>query len=305
MSAPPVEARGLTKHYGRTVGLEGLDLTVEAGEVFGFLGPNGAGKTTTIRLLLDLIRPTRGAATLFGAPVGDPRARARAGHLPGDRRLDPRMTGRRMLDFLGSLRPRGAPAPDPRRTRLLCERLRLADADLDRPVREDSTGTRQKIGLVSAFAHDPELLLLDEPTSGLDPLVREEVFALLREAAGRGRTVFHSSHVIAEVERTCTRVGIVRAGRLVALESIDRLRRSAGRRVIVMFDGPAPPAAPWPPGVEPVEQEGSRVVLRVSGEIDALVKALARHRVVDLIAGEPDLEEIFARYYREGGEAAS
>ena len=187
---PIVECEDLTKHYGPSVGLEGLDLTVGRGEVLGFLGPNGAGKTTTIRLLLDLLRPTRGRARVFGTTPLDPAVRGRIGYLPGELELDDRLTGTQMLAFLGRLRSsEGAPV-DPRRRGELCERLRLTGRDLGRLIRDNSRGTKQKIGLVAAFQHDPDLLVLDEPTSGLDPLVREAVFELLLEAGAAGRTVF-------------------------------------------------------------------------------------------------------------------
>ncbi len=302
MAEPIVEARDLTKRYGATTALEGLELTVEPGEVFGFLGPNGAGKTTTIRLLLDLIRPTRGEARLFGRRVRDPEARARVGYLPDDLSLDERLTGRQTLAFFDALRPRGAPAASVPRRDEICQRLGLSGADLDRLVRDDSRGTKQKIGLACALQHDPDLLILDEPTTGLDPLVREAVFDLLREAGRAGRTVFHSSHVLSEVDRTCTRVGVVRAGRLVAVERIDAMRRASIRRMVIHFAGPVPESELRLPGVEMVEHEGERAVLRVAGELDPLLRVLARHSVRDLAFPESDLEEAFARYYRGGEE---
>jgi beta-exotoxin I transport system ATP-binding protein len=300
MPPPVIEARDLTKHYGSAVALEGLSLAVEPGEIFGFLGPNGAGKTTTIHLLLDLIRPTRGQALLFGRPAGDTAARARLGFLPDDLALDARMTGRGTLAFFDGLRPRGTPPADPARRGEICERLALSAADLDRLVRDDSRGTKQKIGLAAALQHDPELLILDEPTTGLDPLVRESVFDLLREAGRAGRTVFHSSHVLSEVDRTCTRVGIVRAGRLVAVERIDEIRRSSVRRMVVRFAGSVPAAELRLPGVEIVEDRDGRAVLKVSGGLDPLLQVLARHPVRDLAFPESDLEEAFVRHYRPG-----
>jgi beta-exotoxin I transport system ATP-binding protein len=305
MGDPVIEAHDLTKHYGRTVGLEGLDLTVERGEVFGFLGPNGAGKTTTIRLLLDLIRPTRGEVRLFGRPASDPLSRARVGYLPGELQLDERLTGRRMLDYLDGLRPRGSAPADPRRRAELCERLGLTAADLGRLVRDDSHGTKQKVGLVSAFERDPDLLVLDEPTSGLDPLVRAAVFDLLAEASRAGRTVFHSSHVVSEVDRTCTRVGFVREGRLVGLEPMDRVRRAATRTMVVRFAGGAPIEELRSTGAEIIGQDDGEVTLSVRGEVADLLRVLARHEVRDLIYPEHDLEEVFARYYRRGGGGAS
>ena len=302
MPTPAVEARDLTKHYGAAVGLEALELRVEAGEVLGFLGPNGAGKTTTIRLLLDLIRPTRGEARLFGQPPGDPALRARIGYLPGELALDERFSGHRMLDFLDALRPPDAPPCDPARRGVLCERLRLTEADLARVIRDNSRGTKQKIGLVAAFQHDPELLILDEPTTGLDPLVREEVFELLRETGHAGRTVFHSSHVLSEVDRTCTRVAVLRAGRLVAEDRIDALRARLTRRMVVRFRDAPPLDELDVPGAELVGHEDGQVTLAVTGELDPLLQVLARHPVSHLAFPEPELDEAFLHLYA-GGEA--
>jgi ABC-2 type transport system ATP-binding protein len=293
-----IETRGLTKHYGRTMGLEDLDLSVERGEVFGFLGPNGAGKTTTIRLLLDLIRPTRGEARLLGRAVGDPALRARVGYLPGELGLDSRMSGRGMLELLGELQPGGAPPSLPRRRDELCERLGLSSTDLERRVRDYSRGMKQKVGLVSALQHEPELLVLDEPTTGLDPLVREAVFELLAEARAAGRTVFHSSHILGEVDRTCDRVAIVRDGRLLTLGRVEEIRRSTVRRMVVRFAGAVPREELDLPGAELLEAEEGRAVLRVTGDPNALLRVLARHRIEDLVFPEPSLEETFLHLYR-------
>ncbi len=302
---PPavIETRDLTKHYGDTVGLEGLDLAIAPGEVLGFLGPNGAGKTTTIRLLLDLIRPTRGTATLFGQTPRSPAIRGRVGYLPGELSLDERLTGRQMLAFLDALRPRGTTPCDPRVRDGLCERLRLTAADLDRVIRDDSRGTKQKIGLIAALQRDPELLVLDEPTTGLDPLVREEVLGVLTEAGARGRTVFHSSHVISEVDRTCTRVAILRAGRLVAVERIETLRRSLTRRMAIRFAEPVRREELAVPGARIVEHDGASVVLRVTGDLNPLLRVLARHDVRHLAFPEPDLDDAFIQLYRGAPEA--
>ena len=303
MSEPVVSCRGLTKHYGAAVGLEGLDLAVEAGEVVGFLGPNGAGKTTTIRLALDLIRPTAGTVRLFGRDPSDPKTRARVGYLPGDLHLDNRLTGARMLAMLDALRPHGSRPVDPARQTELCERLALSPADLARVIRADSKGTRQKIGLVAAFQHDPELLVLDEPTSGLDPLVREAVFELMDEARDAGRTVFHSSHILSEVDRTCTRVGVLRAGRLVALETTETLRRGLSRRVTVRFRDGAPVQELAALSETTIaEHDGLRVVLHVGGDLRPLLALLAKHALDDLVAPEPDLDEVFHTLYRGAGE---
>jgi ABC-2 type transport system ATP-binding protein len=207
-----------------------------------------------------------------------------------------------MLDFLDGLRPRGTPPADRRRRAELCERLELTTTDQDRLIRDDSRGTKQKIGLVSAFQHDPALLILDEPTTGLDPLVREAVFDLLVETGRAGRTVFHSSHVLTEVDRTCTRVGILRGGRLVALEDVTALRRTLQRKMVVRFATAAPLPELAVPGVTVTRHDGPLVELAVTGELDPLLRTLARHSVAHLAFPEPTLEDAFQRYYRDDPE---
>jgi ABC-2 type transport system ATP-binding protein len=297
---PAIETSGLSKTYrGGVAALAGLDLRVEQGEVFGYLGPNGAGKSTTIRLLLDLIRPTAGRAALFGL---DGRrdgvvARRRIGYLPGDLRLSDRLTAREQLDSLVRLRGTSAPLRDQ-----LCERLRV---ELDRPIRELSRGNRQKIGIVQAFMHRPELAVLDEPTSGLDPLLQAEVRALLRETAADGRTVFLSSHSLDEVQHTADRVGIIRTGRLIDVDRVETLRERALRHVSIVFGervDPAEFAALAGVRVEHVEDASLRLSA-AEAAMDAVVKAAARHEVVDLVSEPADLEEIFLELYREAGDA--
>jgi ABC-2 type transport system ATP-binding protein len=222
-----IELAALTKRYGATVGIQGLDLRVEAGEVFGFLGPNGAGKTTTIRCLVGLLSPTAGTVRVLGLdPIADHgRLTSRIGYLPGELRLYGELTGAQHLELLGALSGR----PTPRREEL-CQRLELTARDLSRPVAQYSHGMKQKVGLVQALQHDPEVVILDEPTEGLDPLVQETFFDLVSETSEAGRAVFLSSHVLSEVQRACRRVAIVRAGRLVAVEAVAALREARARR---------------------------------------------------------------------------
>jgi ABC-2 type transport system ATP-binding protein len=292
-----IQVDGLTKHYGEHRGVEDLDLRVQAGEVFGFLGPNGAGKTTTIRLLLDLIRPTAGRMCVLGL---DPRTdgvavRRRTGYLPGDLSLYERRTGRQIAGYFSRLR--GA-APDDHRADALAERLHL---DLDRPVRELSRGNRQKIGLLQAFVHEPEVLLLDEPTSGLDPLMQQVFEALVREATDRGAAVFLSSHILSEVQDTADRAGIIRDGRLVAVEDVKELRAKALHQIDVRFAHPIDLVEfSSLPGVRGATVEGSTLHCQVEGGADALVKALARHEVQSLTAHELDLEDLFLAHYGAG-----
>ncbi|MGZ4426436.1 MAG: ABC transporter ATP-binding protein [Nocardioidaceae bacterium] len=284
-----IRTEGLVKRFGHTRALDGLDLRVATGQVYGFLGPNGAGKTTTIRLLLDLIRPTAGALSVLG---DDPRTsgvalRRRLGYLPGDFLVEGRQTARELLTYLGRLR--GGVAPG--RVAALADRL---DLDLDRQIRTLSKGNRQKVGLVQAFMHDPELLVLDEPTSGLDPFLQQTFASMVRQVAAEGRTVFMSSHVMSEVQRTADRVGILRQGRLVADEEVQQLERRASRRIEVVFDEPVPSAVfAGLPGLSELTVDGTTMRCRLDGRADELVKAIARFGVVTLHAEEPDLEDLF------------
>lgn len=288
-----IETRGLTKFYGRDRGVESLDLEIEPGEVFGFLGPNGAGKTTTIRLLLDLIRPSSGTVRVLGL---DPRAdgvrlRRRIGYLPGDLALYRKHTARQFLQHFGRLRGDARP----REVERLADRLLL---DLSRPIADLSKGNRQKVGLVQAFVHDPAVLFLDEPTAGLDPLMQREFEVLVREASGRGACVFLSSHALSEVQAVADRAGIIRAGRLVAIDDVAGLRAKALHEVEVRFASPVDPAEFMRlDGVRDVVVDGTTLRCRVEGKADALVKALARFEVESISGGEVDLEEIFLAHY--------
>ncbi len=294
---PAIETTGLSKTYtGGVRALSDLDLQVEQGEVLGFLGPNGAGKSTTIRLLLDLIRPTAGTARILGLDVRAQtvEARRRVGYVPGDLRLSDRLTAREQLDSLARLRG----SVDAPLREALCARF---DVVLDRPIRDLSKGNRQKIGLVQAFMHRPEVLVLDEPTSGLDPLLQEEFRLLLRETAADGRSVFLSSHSLDEVQQIADRVAIVRSGRLVDLDSVDRLRDRALRHVTIRFAGTADPA-PFAAiaGVRVDATDGD--LLRLSAPataMDAVTKAAAHSTIIDLVSAPADLEEIFLDEYRE------
>jgi ABC-2 type transport system ATP-binding protein len=285
----------------RVRALDGLDLQVHRGEIFGFLGPNGAGKTTTIRILLDLIRPTSGSVRVLGRDPREagPALRGRIGYLPGDVRLGARQRSRDLLTHLGHLR--GGVAPG--RIEALAERLEL---DLDAPIRSLSKGNRQKVGLIQAFMHDPELLILDEPTSGLDPLFQREFLTMVREAAHGGRTVFMSSHVLSEVEQVADRVGVIRAGRLVTVDAVEALRERAVRRVEIVFaEAPSASAFADVDGLEDVTLDGARLSARIVGRADALVKAAARFEVVSLLAAEPDLETLFFSHYERSDHDAA
>jgi ABC-2 type transport system ATP-binding protein len=288
-----IETERLTKYYGRHRGIIDVDLTVEQGEIFGFLGPNGAGKTTTIRLLLDLIRPTSGRARVFGIEsTADPVAiHRRTGYLPGEFALFDRLTGGQTVEYYGNLRG-GVDR------RWQAELMARFDLDPSRRYREYSKGNKQKVGLVIALQHRPELLILDEPTAGLDPLVQQTFFQLVREAVADGATVFLSSHILDEVERTCHRVGIVRDGRLVKVDRVAALRDLAHHEVDLRFPGPvSPDEFAAIPGVSDVVASDGHLHLRMAGDLGPLIAAAARHHVVDLTSREPTLEETFLAQY--------
>jgi len=289
-----IETAGLTKDYGSGRGLFGLDLEIRQGEVFGFLGPNGAGKSTTLRLLLDLIRPTSGSARLLGldARRESVAIRRRVGFLPGDLALYPKLTGSAVLRYLAQLRG----GVNPRVLESLVERF---DADLGRPIHQLSTGNRQKLGLIQAFMHEPELLILDEPISGLDPLVQQSFHALLAEVSAQGRTVFLSSHTLSEVERVTHRLAILRRGRLVVVDSLENLRKVALQRLEIEFAVPvAAEAFRTLPGVANVQADGNTITVSFEGAADAVVKAAAAYEVRAIRPREDNLEEIFLRYYQ-------
>jgi ABC-2 type transport system ATP-binding protein len=294
-----IETDALTKRYGRARGIEDVSLAVEVGEVFGFLGPNGAGKTTTIRTLLDLLRPTSGSARVFGLDSrrDSVAIHARLGNLPGDFAFDPRLSGREIVSFLAEVRGiTGLGRADG-----LAERFQ---ADMERPIGELSRGNRQKIGLVQATFHEPDLLMLDEPTSGLDPLMQEEFLAFVGEERDHGRTVFLSSRELNEVERACDRVGIIRDGRLVAVENVAEITGRSFRHVTIDFAHPVDPTEfRRINGVADLEQDGTRLSFKAHGDIDRVIKAAARHPVADIELVRPTLEEIFLTYYGSNGGA--
>ena len=288
-----IRTEKLTKSYGAARGIIDVDLEVQQGEVFGFLGPNGAGKTTTIRVLLDLIRPSSGKAFVFGVETSaDPASiHRRVGYLPGEFTLYDRLTGRQTLEYFGNLRG----GVDPSYRAQLIERL---DLDPSRSFRHYSKGNKQKVGLIAALQHKPELLLLDEPTSGLDPLVQQTFFTIMREQVKEGATVFLSSHILSEVEKSGDRVAIIREGKLVQVGRVDALRDLAHHQVEMRFDGP-PPAAEFEklPGVSDISVEDHLIRLRVQGTITPVVQAAARLKVTDFLSREPSLEETFLAQY--------
>jgi ABC-2 type transport system ATP-binding protein len=294
--ADVIVADNLTKSYGTRRGVAELTFSVAPGEVFGYLGPNGAGKTTTIRTFLDFLRPTSGRASVFGLDShrDSVQIHGRIGYLPGEFSLYDRMTGADYLTYLANLRG-GVPAGH---IQALAERL---DLELGTRIKTLSHGNRQKLGLVQAFMHGPELLILDEPTQGLDPLIQQEFYGLVAEARADGRTVFLSSHVLPEIERVCDRVGIIREGRLVAVEDIGDLHAKEIRTLEIHFAMPVrPDAFDGVSGVHRVEIAGDVARITVGGSMDAVIKRAADFEIVDLQSHELGLEEIFLTFYGKG-----
>ncbi len=297
MGASAIRTHGLTLSYRHGRGIEGVHLDVPTGEVFGFLGPNGAGKTTTIRVLLDFLRPTSGSASVLGLDSRDDSLaiRARTGYLPGDFSLPPTLTGTQVLDWLSSLRPDTPPV----RREELVERF---DVQLDRPMKQLSKGNRQKIGLVQAFQHAPELVILDEPTSGLDPLVQDEFHRLVRDYVAMGGTVFLSSHSLDEVQHTADRVGIIRDGKLVTVETVDDLRGRGVRRVTLTVAAGAGALVESQlrslVGIDGVTRRGDVFEFAVIGDYAAVLAGLGTLPVVDMLSRAADLDEVFLALYR-------
>lgn len=292
-----IETFGLTKFYGDSPGIIDLDLDVREGEIFGFLGPNGAGKSTTLRTLLNFLIPTRGEATIFGLDIqkDSVEIRRRIGYLPGDLTMYDRMTAREFLLYFANLRKVDTRS----RVESLAERFEL---DLDRPIRDYSTGNRQKVGLLNAFMHEPELLILDEPTSGLDPLMQQEFQELLEDVRNEGRTVFLSSHILPEVERLADRVGIVRDQRLIKVDSVEAFKDRSSTTVTIRFvDIPDPEIFSRLDSVTRVEirNGGDTLVLSVNGAVDETIKAAAAHKVLSLSTRSGNLEEVFLSYYAD------
>ena len=290
-----IEVQGLTKSYGSKRGITDVSFSVDEGEVFGFLGPNGAGKTTTIRILMALIRADSGTARLGGMDCWQQSVEIKkiVGYVPGEPALDPNLTGGQILEYFGRLRG----GVDKKYLKELIERF---DLDISRKFRQYSTGNKRKVVLIQAFMHRPRVLILDEPTSGLDPLNQHEFDRMVKEVRDEGRTVFLSSHVLSEVEKTCTRVGIIRAGSIVRIGGVAEVAAIKRYEITITF-GSAVPADAFKTleGVVEVgaSDQAHTLRLEMQGPADAVVKAAARYPVISLTSHEPSLEDIFLRYY--------
>jgi ABC-2 type transport system ATP-binding protein len=294
-STPVISTSRLTKRYGRVPALTDLTIEVQRGEIFGFLGPNGAGKSTMIRVLLGYLHATGGSASVLGLDVerDSVEIRRRCGYLPGGIALYDTLSGRDALDYLADLQ--GAA---PVRRAELAERLQMSDATLRRRVRDYSRGMRQKIGVIQALQHDPELAILDEPTEGLDPLMQHAFYAILDDLRREGRTIFFSSHVLPEVERVCDRVAIIRGGRLLALQHVSDLLAHRRRKVTLRWRGTAPDLAAVP-GVADIERDGAMLRASLEGDVLPFIRAIASPSLEDVTIEPASLEEVFLDYYTE------
>lgn len=288
-----IKIKGLKKNFGRTQALRGLDFTVAKGEVFGFLGPNGAGKTTTIRCLMDFISPDSGEVKVLGldAHKDTVALKAKIGYLPGNVRLHGNWTGKEHVAFVESIRGKSDRAQE------IADRLEL---DLSKKFKNLSSGNKQKLGLVLALMHEPELLIMDEPTVGLDPLLQNEIYKLLEELKEKGTTIFFSSHNLPEVEKVCDKVGIIKDGKMVSVETIKGLASKRLHRVEVRFAKKVKKAEFEFDGVEDVVEITDGLAFNVGGDLNPVLKKLATYSVTDLTISHADLEEIFLRFYEKG-----
>ena len=293
METKAIFAENLTKYYGKARGIDGLDLTVDPGDFFGFIGPNGAGKSTTIRTLLGLISPTAGRGRVLGLDIEKNKKAIleRVGYLPSDTAFYSGMKVRDMLKLSADLHRKNCNAAAAE----LCDRLQL---DRERKVEDLSFGNRKKVGIVCALQHDPELLILDEPTGGLDPLMQHEFFSILQERNRKGTTVFLSSHILSEIQRYCSRAAVIREGKIIACDSVEKLAKTSARRVTLrgsLKPDALPEAKDWK------ESDGA-VSFLYNGEMNQLIRTLAGTDIRELTVAEPDLEEIVLHFYQKGGE---
>lgn len=290
---PAIEIKNLTKYYDKIHGIEDITLEVKRGEIFGFLGPNGAGKSTTINTILDILRPKGGTISILGVSHRDvKKAHRLIGYLATDMETDPSLTGKQYLSFVASLHG----DVDKARVNELVMRLK---ADLSIKIKHLSRGNRQKIGLIAALMHNPEVLILDEPTSGLDPLIQSEFYDILREHQQAGKTTFMSSHVLSEVQEICNRVGFIKDGKLVQVSDLDTLLSKASRQVTVRFKGALPQQLKRLGGIRDVQHNDGLLRFTFSGDLNKLLGILAMHPVTHLEVGEANLEELFMSYYKK------
>lgn len=298
MTEAIIECRRLNKRYGKSQVLNSVDFRIQPNQLVGFLGPNGAGKTTTIRILLGLLKPTSGSSKIFGrsCQLEGQSIRKQIGYLPGDVHFYPNLSGRQTLLFMANAR----------RQNCISEIERLANdlgLELDKKVRNYSTGMRQKLGLIQAMMHQPQLLILDEPTSALDPLIRKAVFAELRNVVRAGRSVLFSSHSLTEVEELCDEVIILRTGKIVEQQKIERLKNRALRRVRIKYPEKDQTPYVFPEQMNLLEQNGNSIVGTWTGASGELIKWLSSQQIIDVIIEKPDLNDLFLTYYQKMEQA--
>ncbi len=293
---PVIETTKLTKYYGKTRGIENLDMTVEEGEIYGFIGPNGAGKSTTIRTLLGLIYATSGSATVFGKDVvkDGPEIRQQVGYLPSEVFYYDDMRAIDLLKYSASFYDKDQKAIEKRIAHL----AEMFDLDLKKKIDDLSYGNKKKVGIIQGLAHQPKLIILDEPTGGLDPLIQQQFFNLLREENANGATVLFSSHILSEVQKLCDRVAIIKDGTIIKVEHIRTLLENSTKRFTLDVVGEPDAAAFALEGVSDLAVTGNAVTFLYRGHINDITKLLAGQNLVDLLVEEPDLEEIFMHYYQ-------
>jgi len=295
MNTPVIKTDNLTKYYGRKRGVDGVNLTIFKGEIFGYLGPNAAGKTTTIRVFMDFIRSSSGYVSIFGldSRKNSPKIRKNIGYLPGELNLYGNLSVRDLLVYFAHLRKN----VDWTYVKYLAERL---NCDLFHPIRTLSQGNKQKVGLIQAMMHQPDLLILDEPTNGLDPLIRQQFYQLILEFKEKGKTIFLSSHVLPEVERMCDRVGVIRGGKIVAVEKVSELRKKSMRQIEVIFDQPIKlEIFSAIKNITNLTVDKNRLRCILVGEMNQFMKAISRYNISDFSSHQPDLDEIFLAFYGE------
>ena len=289
-----LEIQSLTKWYGSICGIKNISFDIEQGEIFGYLGPNGSGKTTTIRILLDFIRASAGRARLFGldSRVHSSKIRSRIGYVPGEYGIYEEMRGFEYLRFFGALRGYQKP---PLRDRL----IEIFGLDISKRIKSYSHGTKQKLAIVQAFMHDPELLILDEPTIGLDPLMQQRFYELLLEMKNRGKTIFLSSHILSEVEKVCDRVGILREGKLVAIHEISEIKKFRLNSFEISFKQEVNESVFRLDGVHKVKKDGNTIQLWVDSNINSILRTISEYPVENMSFRDASLEDIFMEYYSE------
>lgn len=299
MNTPVIKTDNLTKYYGKKRGIDGVNLTIFKGEIFGYLGPNAAGKTTTIRVFMDFIRANSGNVNIFGldSRKNSRKIRKKTGYLPGELNLYENLSVKEFLVYFAHLREN----IDWTYVEYLAERL---NCDLFHPIRTLSQGNKQKVGLIQALMHQPDLLILDEPTNGLDPLIRQHFYQLILEFKEKGKTIFLSSHVLPEVERICDRVGIIRGGKIVAVEKVSELRKKSMRQIEVLFDQPI--KLEMFSGIKNITNltvDKHRLKCILVGEMNQFVKVISRYNIIDFSSHQPGLDEIFLAFYGESNNA--